>query len=330
MSHRLPMILAALAVAACRPSSTPAAADVRDTGISDTAWDAMTVRERCFAGLGDEAAGMPEYDAYAPTIGRHCAGTNHQDIQGVGKVVFVGDSITAGTPPTEEEDYYRVALSGMLEAQFGPLEIADCSEWGARTDDLLLEPHEQLQTCLPSVQDKPTLIVMTVGGNDMMSLLGDIAEGASAEAVQASVDRYVGLLDDAVAWIRESEAERFPAGVWVVLGNVYEFTDATGDVHACPIAEALGFPQPTAEQAVLLRSAYLSINEQYMALATRHRVDLIFLLEYFCGHGFHAGEPDNECFRGAEAETWFDGTCIHPNPMGHAQIAQMFLDVILE
>lgn len=297
-------------------------------GISDAEWAAMTVREKCFSDVGDAAAGMPNYDPYEPVVGRHCAGTNHQDITDVGKLVFVGDSITAGTPPTESEDYYRNVLTALVTDRFGDVAVADCSAWGARTDDLLLEPHQQLQTCLPTTEDVPVLIVMTMGGNDMMSLLNSIAGGASEEEMQQAVDHYAGLLDDAVAWIRDEQASRFPAGVSVIFANVYEFTDATGDVHSCDVAEAVGFPQPTAEQAVMLRQAYLSINEQYMQTATRHGVDMLFLLEHFCGHGFYAGDPSNECYRGAGAETWFDATCIHPSPEGHAQIAQMFWDVI--
>ena len=297
---------------------------------SDADWAALTVREKCFSELGDEAAVLPVYDAFEPVVGRHCSGTDHQDIDGIQKVVFVGDSITAGTPPTEPDDYYRVVLTEMLEARFGPLEVADCSAWGARTDDLLLDPHQQLRDCLPETQDKHTLILMTVGGNDMMSVLSKIVDGAPEEQVQDAVDCAAGLLDDAIAWVRAEEASRFPAGVSVVFANVYEFTDATADVHACDVAEAFGFPQPDEEQAVVLRDAYRDINEQYMQTATRHGVDMLFLLENFCGHGFYAGDPGNECFRGEEAERWFDATCIHPNPEGHAQIAQMFYDVVAE
>jgi hypothetical protein len=57
---------------------------------------------------------------------------------------------------------------------------------------------------------------------------------------------------------------------------------------------------------------------------------MIFLLENFCGHGFHAGEPENECYRGPDAETWFDLTCIHPNPTGHAALADLFFQTIAE
>ena len=71
-------------------------------------------------------------------------------------------------------------------------------------------------------------------------------------------------------------------------------------------------------------------NEQYMAIATETGADMIFLLESFCGHGFNADDPTAPCYRGPGAETWFDLTCIHPNPTGHQQITDMFMAVVNE
>ena len=68
------------------------------------------------AGLPTAAACFTEqglnvdYDQFSPTIGSHCAGTNHQDIAGVEHVGFFGDSITVGTPPTAADDWYRNRL----------------------------------------------------------------------------------------------------------------------------------------------------------------------------------------------------------------------------
>ena len=62
-------------------------------------WDPdATIRENCFPGLGDDALRFPVYDDLGVVAGRHCSGTDHQDIQDIEKVVFLGDSITAGTP----------------------------------------------------------------------------------------------------------------------------------------------------------------------------------------------------------------------------------------
>lgn len=67
----------------------------------------------------------------------HGSGTDHQDISGIEKLVFIGDSVTAGTPPTEEHDFYRSELTRDLEELWGmELEVAACpcaSPTGSRT-----------------------------------------------------------------------------------------------------------------------------------------------------------------------------------------------------
>lgn len=67
-----------------------------------------------------------------------------------------------------------------------------------------------------------------------------------------------------------------------------------------------------------------------MSIAVDTDSDMLFLLEAFCGHGFHHDDPESPCYRGPDTEIWFDGTCTHPNPTGHAVIADMFLDVVRE
>ena len=105
------------------------------------------IRERCFGELGPEAI-LGDYDALGASVPRHCKGTNHQDIEGIGRVVFLGDSITAGTPPTAPEDYYRAQVVNDLVDRFGPLQVQDCSRWGARIDDLLRDEN-QIESCFP-------------------------------------------------------------------------------------------------------------------------------------------------------------------------------------
>jgi hypothetical protein len=70
--------------------------------------------------------------------------------------------------------------------------------------------------------------------------------------------------------------------------------------------------------------------EQYMAVAVETNSDLVFVLESFCGHGFRHDDPQNGCYRGPDAERWFDATCIHPNPTGHGVLADMFLEIVEE
>ncbi len=52
-----------------------------------------TVATRCFADIYDPSIPGPNYDQFSPTVGSHCFGTNQQDITGVERVVFLGDSV---------------------------------------------------------------------------------------------------------------------------------------------------------------------------------------------------------------------------------------------
>ena len=76
--------------------------------------------------------------------------------------------------------------------------------------------------------------------------------------------------------------------------------------------------------------AYLHAAEQYLRIAVDHQIDMVFSLENFCGHGFHADDPTSVCYRGPNTEAWFDLTCVHPNPKGHAALARLFGTTIAE
>jgi lysophospholipase L1-like esterase len=293
--------------------------------------------------------GGPDYDQYAPVVGSHCMGTNHQDITGIERVVFVGDSVTVGTPPTLSADYYRSQLAASLAQKFGleeagflwqtvnPFEgqstvmeggdFASCAKWGARTDDLVVD-NTQLETCIPPAeQQKRTLIVMTVGGNDISALTQDAIDGMPLDQLWAQTEAFVANFEAAIEWIKEPG--RFPNGVFVVYGNMYEFTDATGNVQSCDVSGLAGFDEPLPAPDEMAQMVIWA-NEQYARIAVDFQVDMTFLLEDFCGHGFENENPAAPCYRGPNTPQWFDLTCIHPNPAGHDHISEMFMAVVNE
>ena len=293
--------------------------------------------------------GGPNYDQFDPTIGSHCMGTNHQDITGVERVVFVGDSITVGTPPTLSADYYRGQLADALGDKFGIAkpnalwkaanfidgvslvresgDFASCAKWGARTDDLM-QDNSQITDCIaPDDFAKRTLVVMTMGGNDIASITKDATNGVPQDQLWNQAQAFVTHMRDAVAWLYEPG--RFPNGVFVVFANNYEFTDGTANVQACDVSGLAGFDKPVPAPDDL-KSMIVWINEQYMSIAKEFGADMIFLLEDFCGHGFENDNPAAPCYRGPNTPRWFDLTCIHPNPAGHDHITDMFMAVVNE
>ncbi|MEM6992767.1 MAG: SGNH/GDSL hydrolase family protein [Myxococcota bacterium] len=309
----------------------------------------------CFEGLYvNSIDGLgPDYDQFRATPGSHCQGTDHQDIAGVQRAVFLGDSVTVGTPPWAGVQYYRSLVADALEAEFGLQfgqgflqdettwkganvfegqagvirsgDFAACAEWGARTDDLT---PTQIPQCFEEGDfDATTLVIMTMGGNDIANMTKNAIDGATMEEMWAQAQEMVDLKREAVEWL--VEPDRFPNGVFVVFANVYEFTDGTGEVESCDVSALAGFDQPVPAPDDLA-DVVVWIQEQYMDIAVSTSTDMVFMFEGFCGHGFNADNPEAPCYRGPGNENWFDFTCTHPNDVGHIELADMFVQTITE
>jgi lysophospholipase L1-like esterase len=303
----------------------------------------------CFAEITSATGVAPNYDQFQPVIGSHCAGTNHQDIRGIERVVFLGDSVTVGTPPTPADETYRSRLSAQLAAHFGleppsslwqrfdlfegtalverSGDFWSCARWGARNHDLLSHAN-QIAACFPSSErDKKTLVIMTMGGNDIARFTKMGLEGTPLPEITAYVSEAATFFEEAVRFLKDPA--EFPAGNAVVFANPPEFTDGTGDVASCPAASAGGFGSNW-EDPVAQASLVVFLLETYMRVAVETGSDLVFFLESFCGHGYHHDDPAATCYRGPDAERWFDLTCTHPNPIGHGELARLFLSVVTE
>jgi len=300
----------------------------------------------CFQDIAGPEPG-PDYEQFGPTVGSHCSGTDHQDITGIERVVFLGDSVTVGTLPTLANDFYRTKLAHGIANRFGlnhpgalwesvnPLDgvtmvqesgdFASCAEWGARSDDLMRD-GSQIDDCFPqNKRHLNTLVIITVGGNDLQNLTEGFNEGRPVADIWVEAEEAMQLYREAIEEL--TTPGMFPNGISVIATNLYEYTDGTGDVRSCAGAALAGMQNvedPALEEMVIWSM------EEYMSVAVDTGTDMLFLLENFCGHGYNRDDPNGRCYRGPDAELWFDLTCIHPNPTGHQVIADMFTDVILE
>ncbi|MEQ1502145.1 MAG: SGNH/GDSL hydrolase family protein [Myxococcota bacterium] len=327
-------------------TGTTATTATTGTGTTSTT-DPPSAIDLCFGDIADPTRPSPDYDQFHPTVGSHCSGTDHQTITAIDRVVFLGDSITVGTPPTPNAEFYRNRLAAELVTEFGldapgPLwervdvlsgttivehsgDFWSCATWGDRADDLL-QDGTQLEDCFPEdTRDQRTLVVMTVGGNDLASLQQGFQEGVPVDQSWAETEAFMGLVREAVAWM--TDPVRFPNGNAVILTNLYEYTDGTGEVTACPGAALAGYQDTTDPD---LAEMVVWSMEQFMSISVDNGTDLVFLLETFCGHGYNRDDATGQCYRGPDTDLWFDLTCIHPNPTGHQVIADLFMDVVRE
>ena len=326
------------------------------SGGSDTGGPPPGTVAACFEGVfvNDDITEIgPDYDQFGPTVGSHCHGTNHQDIEGVQRAVFLGDSVTVGTPPWAASSYWRGLVADQLEADFGLQfdsgflmdegtwkganfltgqagviesgDFASCAEWGARNDDLT--PTQIPQCFAPEGSDLVTLVVMTMGGNDISNLTQAAIGGATQDELWAQAEQLIELKRAAVEWLKDPV--NFPGGSFVVFANIFEFTDGTGEVESCDVSALAGFDEPVPAPDELAE-VVVWLQEQYMDIAVSTGSDMVFMFEEFCGHGFNSDDPTAPCYRGPGNENWFDFTCIHPNPTGHEQLASFFVATIQE
>lgn len=327
-------------------STTPTGTTTATTGTGTNTTGPPTV-ESCFAAIDP----TPDYGPLGAVMGSHCLGTNHQDIGHVERVVFIGDSITVGSPPTLRDEWYRNLLADELTAQFGlegpgwewetvnlidgvtlvqeSGDFASCAKYGARTDDLLLDPHRQLETCLPEEQrDKATLVIMTMGGNDLYNLLDDFLLGVDRKTLESD---WMGAMDDmrdAVHWLTDDPL-KFPNGVYLVFTNIFDVTDdvAALDIASCTGADLINMDLALTDPNINGWAAWW--QEEALGLAVETGTDLVFMGEAFCGRGYNAADTSGRCYRGG-GPNWYDLTCMHPSVDGHAGLSELFLATITE
>ena len=289
------------------------AADSSDD--EDSGGGGSTTYEQCYPGLVD-ALGV-DYTAQGATIGSHCSGTDQQDISQVERVVFLGDSITAGSGASSTT-HYRALLGDKLEAQFGAdIQIDNCSNGGAVNADLL---DNQIPECFPEAEESNTLVIITSGGNDIVRTA---INKPDFETGKTAVDDLVADMEDALDYFADDS--NFPGGVSVVYANVYEYTDATGNLDSCSLAAVAGLTGQWDEGIDI----YGYLESEYMRLAVERGFDVLFLEEMFCGHGWNREDSDGPCYED-RGELWMSSDCIRPNEAGHAAIADGFMSVVSE
>ena len=274
--------------------------------------------EKCFGSKYDGLVYV-DYDKFNPVVNSTCSGTNHQDIKDPEKLVFLGDSITVGTFPTPANQVYRELLTVEAKAKWPSIEVASCAVNGAQTDDFFAGDN-QIPKCFPAAEPKKTLVVMTMGGNDIKSMA---SKKLGATEALAAADPVLANMDKAVKWLKDPV--NFPNGSFVVFANIYEYTDLTANLSACPTAGLIGLTG-TWEPAT---ATLIKLREGYMKIATDTKADMIFLGDVFCGHGYAFGDTTGQCYEPG-SQNWFDISCIHPTPEGHKQVKNLFWNTIIE
>jgi lysophospholipase L1-like esterase len=149
----------------------------------------------------------------------------------------------------------------------------------------------------------PSLVTLTIGGNDLLGTYGD------SDRAQALFPRIA----EAVATTLQHPLLQEPR---VAVGTVYDPSDGTGD------AAALRLP-PWPDAVVMIGE----LNDVLRTVAAEHGAAVAEVAELFQGHGLRAGDPSVAEARPAERELWFC-SIIEPNAWGASGVRAAFWEAL--
>lgn len=175
------------------------------------------------------------------------------------------------------------------------------------TDGATVETVQRAQ--LPRLDQlgvRPTLVTLTVGGNDVLSCYGDTrAARATVADVAEGVTRTLTSL-----------RSRLAPGGQLVVGTVYDPSDGTAD------AERLGLPAWPDAVDVLAE-----LNDALARVAGQGGAAVAEIARTFLGHGVLAGDPRRPDPRPAQRDQWFCSV-IEPNAWGAGGVRAAFWEAL--
>lgn len=153
----------------------------------------------------------------------------------------------------------------------------------------------------------PTVVTLTIGGNDLLRAYGDTGR---AREVVSVVRMRVG---QALVRLRSVVRRRSDP---VIVGTVYDPSDGTGD------ASLVGLP-PWPQVVDVLAE----LNAELRGVAAEHGAQVADIHGYFLGHGLRAGNPAQSDPRPANRNLWFCNV-IEPNAWGASAVRAAFWDAL--
>lgn len=141
----------------------------------------------------------------------------------------------------------------------------------------------------------PTVVTLTVGGNDILQTYGDTQR--AREVVQV-VRAGVGQALARIARLLQSPGDP------VIVGTVYDPSDGSGDTSL------VGLPAWPQVVGVLAE-----LNTELRAVAEQHGARLADIHGHFLGHGLQSGNPAQQHPRPDDRDLWYCDV-IEPNAWG--------------
>ncbi len=153
----------------------------------------------------------------------------------------------------------------------------------------------------------PTVVTLTVGGNDILQTYGDTQR--AREVVQV-VRRRVGQALARIGRLLQSPGDP------VIVGTIYDPSDGSGD------ASRVGLPAWPQVVDVLAE-----LNTELRTIAEEHGARLADIHGHFLGHGLQSGNPAQRHPQPDDRDLWYCNV-IEPNAWGANGVRTAFWDAL--
>jgi lysophospholipase L1-like esterase len=182
----------------------------------------------------------------------------------------------------------------------------DLTSDGATTDTVL---NWQLPKVLTG-ENQPTIIIMTVGGNDLLHHYGVQEEKGLklSYEMQKNLRKIITILQDPA---------KFPKPARIYVGNIYDPSDGIGEG-----LEKEGYSHWPDGLKVLDHW-----NKRIQEVAQEKGLTLVDVHKHFLGHGVNHDDPKGKYYNPEDNSTWLK-LVIEPNSHGAHEIRKLFWDKI--
>lgn len=239
-------------------------------------------------------------------------------------LVGFGDSVTAGYGSTPGHSYFERLFTNPTD-EWEDMEGRSLSRVLpkltarnlARNGSTSLEHFETIRGLPVAPEDQRAVVVMTTGGNDLIHDYGRTPPregamyGASWDQAQPWIAAFEARLDEMLRLLER----KFPGGCDVFLANIFDPTDAVGDIESAGL--------PAWPEGLRVLEAYNSVIER---VSKRHsHVHLVDVRGVMLGHGIHCGESRGMHYDREDPHYWYYSNLEDPNDRGYDAIRRVFL-----
>ncbi|MGQ9721877.1 MAG: SGNH/GDSL hydrolase family protein [Candidatus Jordarchaeum sp.] len=205
------------------------------------------------------------------------------------------------------DDVYPDWKGRDLATLYPGIRFHDLTSDGATTDTVL---SWQLPKA-PTVENQPTIIILTVGGNDILHQYG-VPE---KKGITLSYEMK-GRLLKIISYLQDSV--RFPKPARIYIGNIYDPSDGMGNL------EKEGYSRWPDGLKVLDHW-----NKRIEEVAREKGLTLVDVHRHFLGHGVNYDDPSGKHYDPEDNTSWL-WQVIEPNSRGAHEIRKLFWEKIYE